>query len=67
MVLLVSPDEDILPEVQSVSERLCSTQLSNRDVTVLLILRCFQSVLGAEHALGALHVALLVLDKSLNV
>lgn len=67
VVLLVSPDEDILPEVQSVSEHLSSSQFSNRDVTVQLVLRCFQSVLGAKGNLEDLYAVLQVLGKSSNV
>ncbi|XP_029294031.1 phosphoinositide 3-kinase regulatory subunit 5-like isoform X2 [Cottoperca gobio] len=55
-VLLVSPDEDVPPEVQSVSEQLISTQHSNIDVT--LILHGFQAALGTKHDLQALRTAL---------
>uniref|UniRef100_A0A3Q4AZ82 Phosphoinositide 3-kinase regulatory subunit 5 n=1 Tax=Mola mola TaxID=94237 RepID=A0A3Q4AZ82_MOLML len=58
MVLLVSPDEDIPLEVQSVSEQLNRTQLSSRDVAILLILHCFQAALGPDHNRQALHTAL---------
>ncbi|XP_040918251.1 phosphoinositide 3-kinase regulatory subunit 5-like isoform X2 [Toxotes jaculatrix] len=57
-VLLVSPDEDIPPEVQSVSEQLSSTQPSNRDVTVTLIRHSFQATLGNKYDLQALHTLL---------
>lgn len=57
-VLLVSPDEDVPPEVQSVSERLSSTQHSSRDVTITLILHAFQAALGTGHDLQALHTTL---------
>lgn len=63
VVLLVSPDEGILPEVQSLSQQLRSSQFSNRDVTIQLVLHCFQSVLGAKGNRGDLHAALQVLDK----
>lgn len=66
MVLLVSPDEDVLPEVQSLSEQLGSSQYSSRDITIQLVLRCFQSALGAKDNLGALHAALKVLNKTFN-
>lgn len=59
-VLLVSPDEDVPPEVQSVSERLSSTQHSSRDVTITLILHAFQAALGTGHDLQALHTTLQV-------
>lgn len=67
MVLLMSPDEDVPPEVQNVSKQLSSTQLSNTDVTIILILHCFQAALGTKHDLQALHTALQVTDQSLNV
>eukprot|EP00064_Thunnus_orientalis_P003446 superscaffoldBa00000280_g3455 len=57
-VLLLSPDEDVPPEVQSVSEQLSSTQQSNRDVTVTLILHGFQAALGTKYDLHALRIAL---------
>uniref|UniRef100_A0AAQ6APZ6 Phosphoinositide 3-kinase regulatory subunit 5 n=1 Tax=Amphiprion ocellaris TaxID=80972 RepID=A0AAQ6APZ6_AMPOC len=57
-VLLVSPDDDVPPEVQSVSEQLTSTQQSSRDITISLILHSFQAALGSEHNLQALHNAL---------
>ncbi|KAE8282873.1 Phosphoinositide 3-kinase regulatory subunit 5 [Larimichthys crocea] len=57
MVLLVSPDDDVPPEVQSVAEQLSSTEHSNRDVTITLILHGFQAALGARD-LQALHTAL---------
>lgn len=66
MVLLVSPDEDIPLEVQSVSEQLSRTQLSSRDVAILLILHCFQAALGPDHNRQALHTALQVTNHSLN-
>ncbi|XP_029364880.1 phosphoinositide 3-kinase regulatory subunit 5-like isoform X2 [Echeneis naucrates] len=57
-VLLVSPDDDVPPEVQSVSEQLSSTQPSNRDVTVTLIQHSFQAALGAKLDLQALQTTL---------
>ncbi|KAK2833858.1 hypothetical protein Q5P01_017747 [Channa striata] len=57
-VLLVSPDEDVPPEVQSVSEKLSSTQQSSRDVTVALILHSFQAALGTTHDLQDLRTVL---------
>ncbi|XP_060946280.1 phosphoinositide 3-kinase regulatory subunit 5-like [Limanda limanda] len=57
-VLLVSPEEDVPPEVQLVSEQLSSTQSSNRDVLTTLILHSFQAVLGTKYDLQALHAAL---------
>ena len=59
-VLLLSPDEDIPQEVQSVSEQLSSTKQSNRDVTITLILQGFQSALGTKYDLNELRVALQV-------
>ncbi|KAM7386368.1 hypothetical protein PAMA_009135 [Pampus argenteus] len=57
-VLLLSPDEDAPPEIQSVSEQLSSTQQSDRDVTVTLILHAVQAALGTKHDLHALRIAL---------
>ncbi|XP_035036988.2 phosphoinositide 3-kinase regulatory subunit 5 [Hippoglossus stenolepis] len=57
-VLLVSPDEDVPPEVQLVSQQLSSTQSSNRDVITTLIQHSFQAVLGTKYDLQALHAAL---------
>ncbi|XP_023287372.1 phosphoinositide 3-kinase regulatory subunit 5-like isoform X1 [Seriola lalandi dorsalis] len=57
-VLLVNPDEDVPPEVQSVSEKLSSTQPCNRDVTVTLIRHSFQAALGTKHDLQALNTTL---------
>lgn len=57
-VLLVSPDEDVPPEVQSVSEQLSCTQSSNRDVIITLIQHSFQAVLGTKYQLQALRTAL---------
>ncbi|KAM9844140.1 phosphoinositide 3-kinase regulatory subunit 5-like isoform 2-T2 [Aulostomus maculatus] len=54
-VLLVSPDEDIASEVQSVSEQLSSIQQSSRDITIALILHGFQAALGTKHDLSGLH------------
>ncbi|KAM9345906.1 phosphoinositide 3-kinase regulatory subunit 5-like [Symphorus nematophorus] len=54
-VLLVSPDEDVPPEVQSVSEKLSNTQHSDRDVIITLILHSIQAVLGSKHDLQGLH------------
>ncbi|KAM6905472.1 phosphoinositide 3-kinase regulatory subunit 5-like [Xenentodon cancila] len=59
MVLLVSPDNDIPPEVELASEQLSTTHHSSRDVTITLILHSFQAVLGPKHDLHALHGALL--------
>lgn len=60
MVLLVSPDDDVPPEVQSVSEQLSSTRHSSRDVTITLILHSFQAALGFKQDLQALQAALQV-------
>ncbi|XP_045892946.1 phosphoinositide 3-kinase regulatory subunit 5-like [Micropterus dolomieu] len=58
MVLLVSADEDVPPEVQSVSKQLSRAQHANRDATTVLILHGFQASLGTRHDLQALHAAL---------
>ncbi|XP_078125935.1 phosphoinositide 3-kinase regulatory subunit 5-like isoform X2 [Sander vitreus] len=57
-VLLVSPDEVVPQEVQSVSEQLSGTAPSSRDIAVLLIVRGFQAALGTDHDPQALHTAL---------
>ncbi|XP_056262112.1 phosphoinositide 3-kinase regulatory subunit 5-like isoform X2 [Pseudoliparis swirei] len=57
-VLLVNPDEDVPPEVQSVSEQLSGGHHSSRDVSILLVLHSFQAALGATHDLRALRAAL---------
>lgn len=57
-VLLVSPDEDVPPEVQSVSELLSSTHSSSRDVNITLILHGIQAALGSKYDLQALRIAL---------
>ncbi|XP_051244350.1 phosphoinositide 3-kinase regulatory subunit 5 isoform X1 [Dicentrarchus labrax] len=56
-VLLVCPDEDVPPEIQSVSEQLSSTQHSNRDVTIILLLHSFKAAL-TKHGLQGLQTAL---------
>ncbi|XP_034750933.1 phosphoinositide 3-kinase regulatory subunit 5-like isoform X2 [Etheostoma cragini] len=57
-VLLVSPDEDVPPEVQSVSEQLRCAAPSSRDVAILLILHGFHATLGTDSDPQALHAAL---------
>lgn len=57
-VLLVSPDDDVPTEVQSVSEQLSVSQHCSRDVTITLILHSFQAALGTKHDLQELHKAL---------
>uniref|UniRef100_A0AAX7UH96 Phosphoinositide 3-kinase regulatory subunit 5 n=1 Tax=Astatotilapia calliptera TaxID=8154 RepID=A0AAX7UH96_ASTCA len=57
-VLLVSPDDDVPTEVQSVSEQLSASQHCSRDVTITLILHSFQAALGTKHDLQELHKAL---------
>ncbi|XP_051904734.1 phosphoinositide 3-kinase regulatory subunit 5-like [Hippocampus zosterae] len=53
IVLLVSPDEDVPPEVQSVSKQLSVSHHSKRDITITLILHSFQAALGTKiHLLG---------------
>lgn len=63
----MSPDEDVPPEVQKVSKQLSSTQLSNSEVNITLILHCFQAALGTKYDLQALHTALQVTGQRLNV
>nr|XP_057905991.1 phosphoinositide 3-kinase regulatory subunit 5-like isoform X2 [Doryrhamphus excisus] len=57
-VLLVSPDEDIPPEVQSVSKQLSVSRQSDTDITITLILHSFQASLGAAIDLQRLYHAL---------
>lgn len=59
-VLLVSPDEDAPPEVQSVFKQLSGTHPCNRDVTLTLIQHSFQAALGSKHNLQALNATLQV-------
>ncbi|XP_041672656.1 phosphoinositide 3-kinase regulatory subunit 5-like [Cheilinus undulatus] len=54
-LLLVSPEDDLPQEVQSVSERLSRTKNSSRDVSVLLILQGCQAALGPTLDLQALY------------
>ncbi|XP_077415822.1 phosphoinositide 3-kinase regulatory subunit 5-like isoform X2 [Vanacampus margaritifer] len=58
IVLLVSPDEDSPPEVQSVSKQLSANQLPKRDITITLILHGFQAALGTKIHLQGLRDAL---------
>ncbi|XP_077475237.1 phosphoinositide 3-kinase regulatory subunit 5-like isoform X2 [Stigmatopora argus] len=58
MVLLVSPDEDISPEIQSVSKQLSASHQSRRDIITTLILQSFQAVLGTKIHLQRLRDAL---------
>ncbi|XP_061159678.1 phosphoinositide 3-kinase regulatory subunit 5-like isoform X3 [Syngnathus typhle] len=58
IVLLVSPDEDIPPEVQSVSKQLSVSRQSKRDITITLILHSFQAALGTKVHLQGLRDAL---------
>ncbi|KAM3598156.1 uncharacterized protein V6R79_014394 [Siganus canaliculatus] len=57
-VLLLSPDDDVPAEIQSVSEQLSSSRHSGRDVAITLILHGFQAVLGPEQDRQELHAAL---------
>ncbi|XP_024920205.1 phosphoinositide 3-kinase regulatory subunit 5-like isoform X2 [Cynoglossus semilaevis] len=55
MVLLVSPDEDVPPEVRSVSRQLSSSSpSSSTDVMVTLLHHSFQAVLGSDQDLQGL-------------
>ncbi|XP_034046741.1 phosphoinositide 3-kinase regulatory subunit 5-like isoform X2 [Thalassophryne amazonica] len=54
-VLLLSPDEDVPPEVYSISQQ---PRCSRRDVTISLILHCFQAALGSKVDLRAIRTAL---------
>ncbi|XP_061701507.1 phosphoinositide 3-kinase regulatory subunit 5-like [Syngnathoides biaculeatus] len=58
IVLLISPDEDIPPEVQSVSKQLSVSHQSKRDITITLILHSFQAALGSKVHLERLCHAL---------
>lgn len=59
----MSPDDDVPPEVQLVSEKLSSTQRSNDDVTITLILHSFQAALGTKHDLKELRSVLQVSSR----
>ncbi|XP_049601955.1 phosphoinositide 3-kinase regulatory subunit 5 isoform X2 [Syngnathus scovelli] len=58
IVFLVSPDEDIPPEVQSVSKQLSVSHQSKRDITITLLLHSFQAALGTNIHLQGLRDAL---------
>ncbi|XP_057673322.1 phosphoinositide 3-kinase regulatory subunit 5-like [Corythoichthys intestinalis] len=58
MVLLVSPDEDIPPEIQSVTKQLSTSHQSRRDIIITLILHSFQAALGTKIHLQRLRDAL---------
>uniref|UniRef100_A0A673BLK3 Phosphoinositide 3-kinase regulatory subunit 5 n=1 Tax=Sphaeramia orbicularis TaxID=375764 RepID=A0A673BLK3_9TELE len=66
-VLLVSPDEDIPAEVQSVSDQLSNIQHTNRDVIITLIIHAFQAALGTKLDLQLLHTALQVINRCILV
>ncbi|KAM3863822.1 phosphoinositide 3-kinase regulatory subunit 5-like [Diretmus argenteus] len=57
-VLLVSPGENVPPEVQSLSAQLSSARRSQRDVSVTLVVHALQAALGAKYHLHTLHTAL---------
>lgn len=59
----MGPDEDVPPEVQSVSEQLSSTKHSTREVTITLIMHSFQAALGTKDDLQSIHSALQVDDQ----
>nr|XP_054606724.1 phosphoinositide 3-kinase regulatory subunit 5 [Nothobranchius furzeri] len=58
MVLLVSPDDEVPPEVQLASEQLSTVRNSTRDILTTLILHTFQAAFGTSHDLHALHTSL---------
>ncbi|XP_077590739.1 phosphoinositide 3-kinase regulatory subunit 5-like [Stigmatopora nigra] len=64
MVLLVSPDENISPEIQSVCKQLSASHQSRRDVITTLILQSFQAALGGKIHLQRLRDALQVKQVS---
>ncbi|XP_029014362.1 phosphoinositide 3-kinase regulatory subunit 5-like isoform X5 [Betta splendens] len=57
-VLLLNPEEDVPPEVRSVSDQLSGSQQSSSDVASTLIQHGLQAVLGAKHDPRALHAVL---------
>ncbi|XP_041832638.1 phosphoinositide 3-kinase regulatory subunit 5-like [Melanotaenia boesemani] len=58
MVLMLNPDDEVPPEVQSASMQLSTTHHSSRDITTTLILHSFQAALGPKHDLKALQTSL---------
>ncbi|KAM9391717.1 phosphoinositide 3-kinase regulatory subunit 5-like [Pholidichthys leucotaenia] len=58
IVMLVSPDDDIPPEVQTVSKQLSATKHSSRDITITLILHSLQAVLGPKYDMQTILSAL---------
>lgn len=59
-VLLMSPGEDVPPELLSVSEQLSGVCHSQRDTSITLIKHAFQAALGTKYPLQILHHALQV-------
>uniref|UniRef100_A0A673WFE9 Phosphoinositide 3-kinase regulatory subunit 5 n=1 Tax=Salmo trutta TaxID=8032 RepID=A0A673WFE9_SALTR len=57
-VLLMSPGEDVPPELLSVSEQLSGVCHSQRDTSITLIKHAFQAALGTKYPLQILHHAL---------
>lgn len=66
MVLLANPDGDDPLEVPKVSQQLNEAQYSNREVSIVLILHCFQAALSATYDWKALQTTLQVTDYYLN-
>lgn len=62
MVLLANPDGDDPLEVHKVFQQLNATQHSNREVSIILILRCFQAALSVTYDWEALRTTLQVTD-----
>ncbi|XP_072225476.1 phosphoinositide 3-kinase regulatory subunit 5-like isoform X1 [Leuresthes tenuis] len=58
MVLMLSPDDEDPPEVQSASVQLSTTHHSSSDIRTTLILHSFQAALGNKHDQQALRTAL---------
>lgn len=66
MVLLANPDGDDPPEVHKAFQQLNDTQHSNREVSIVLILHCFQAALSVTYDWKALRTTLQVTDCYLN-
>lgn len=66
MVLLANPDGDDRLEVHKISQQLNAGQSSNREVSIALILHCFQAALSTTYDWKALHTTLQVTDYYLN-
>lgn len=66
MVLLANPNSDDSLEVNKVSQQLNTGQHSSREVSIVLIMHCFQAALSTTYDWKALRTTLQVTDHYLN-